>query len=175
MPYHIWAKVRTPEGDTEPFQILAGVLQGDTLAPFLFIIALDYALRCAINGREEDLCFTLTKKASRRVPAKMLTDPDFADDISLLSDTVEKACRLLSEVERQCSRIGLGINAKKTKVMPINTEDPVVRVTTLDGTPLEVVDDFNYLGAWIASTQHDIKIRRAKAWSALHGMDKVWR
>ena len=59
--------------------------------------------------------------------------------------------------------------------MPINTEDPVVRVTTLDGTPLEVVDDFNYLGAWIASTQHDIKIRRAKAWSALHGMDKVWR
>ena len=170
-----WAKVRTPDGDTEPFQILAGVLQGDTLAPFLFIIALDYALRCAINGREEELGFTLSKRASRRVPAKMLTDLDFADDISLLSDTVEKACRLLSEVERQCSRIGLGINAKKTKVMPINADEPVVRVTTLDGTPLEIVDDFNYLGAWIASTQQDIKVRRAKAWSALHRMDKVWR
>ena len=169
------AKVRTPDEDTEPFQILAGVLQGDTLAPFLFIIALDYALRCAINGREEELGFTLSKRASRRVPAKMLTDLDFADDISLLSDTVEKACRLLSEVERQCSRIGLGINAKKTKVMPINADEPVVRVTTLDGTPLEIVDDFNYLGAWIASTQQDIKVRRAKAWSALHRMDKVWR
>ena len=36
-----WAKVRTPDGDTESFEILAGVLQGDTLAPFLFIVALD--------------------------------------------------------------------------------------------------------------------------------------
>ena len=170
-----WAKVRTPDGDTEPFQILAGVLQGDTLAPFLFIIALDYALRCAINGREEELGFTLRKRASRRVPAKMITDLDFADDISLISDTVEKACKLLSEVERQCNRIGLGINAKKTKVMPMNADEPVVQVSTLDGTHLEVVNDYNYLGAWIASTQQDLSVRRAKAWKALHNMDKVWR
>ena len=169
-----WAKVRTYDGITQPFQILSGVLQGDTLAPFLFIIALDYALRLAINGREEEMGFTITQRASRRIPAKMITDLDFADDISLLSDTVEKACKLLDEVEQQCSRIGLGVNAKKTKVMPINAKE-TVRVTTRDGTPLEVVNDFNYLGAWIASTQHDIKVRRAKAWSALNSMNKVWR
>ena len=169
------AKVRTPDGDTESFQILAGVLQGDTLAPFLFIIALDYALRSAISGQEEKMGFTLTKKASRRIPAKMLTDLDFADDISLLSDTVEKASKLLTEVERQCNRIGLFVNAKKTKVMPINAEEPTVKVTTIDGTQLEVVNDFNYLGAWIASTQQDIKVRRAKAWNALNSMSKVWR
>lgn len=34
----------TRDGGTEFFEILAGVLQGDTFAPFLFIIALDYAL-----------------------------------------------------------------------------------------------------------------------------------
>ena len=168
-----WAKVRTPDGDTESFEILAGVLQGDTLAPFLFIVALDYALRCAIDGKEEELGFTLTKRASRRVPAKTLTDLDFADDISLLSDNVEKACKLLIEVERQCLRIGLGMNTKKTKVMAENVENPVVN--TLDGTKLDVVTDFNYLGAWIASTQKDIKIRRARAWSALHSMNKVWK
>ena len=39
------AQVTTPDGDTEFFEILAGVLQGDRLAPFPFIIALDYALR----------------------------------------------------------------------------------------------------------------------------------
>ena len=39
------AQIITPDGDTEFFGIVAGVLQGDTLAPFLFIIALDYALR----------------------------------------------------------------------------------------------------------------------------------
>jgi len=30
---------------TDFFQIVAGVLQGDTLAPFLSVVALDYALR----------------------------------------------------------------------------------------------------------------------------------
>ena len=44
------ARVVTPDGDSEEFDILAGVLQGDTLAPFLFIIVLDYALRQAISG-----------------------------------------------------------------------------------------------------------------------------
>ena len=83
-----WAKVRTPDGDTEPFQILARVLQGDTLAPFLFIIALDYALRCAINDREEELGFTLKRRASQRVSAKMITDLDFADGISLHLSTL---------------------------------------------------------------------------------------
>jgi len=34
--------VRSPDGDTVPFEICAGVLQGDTLAPFLFILCLDY-------------------------------------------------------------------------------------------------------------------------------------
>ena len=37
--------VRSPDGDTDFFDIIAGVLQGDTLAPYLFIICLDYVLR----------------------------------------------------------------------------------------------------------------------------------
>ena len=32
-------KVRSPDGDTEYFDIVAGVLQGDTLAPYLFIMS----------------------------------------------------------------------------------------------------------------------------------------
>jgi len=94
-----WAKVRTADGVT-----LAGVLQGDTLAPFIFIVVLDYALRKAIEGREEELGFTLEKRASRRVAAKMATDLDFADDISLFSDTVEQACTLLNDVEREMAQ-----------------------------------------------------------------------
>ena len=51
----------------------------------------------------EENGFTLVKRASRRVPAKTLTDLDVAtDDISLASNTVEQACKLLAEVERQC-------------------------------------------------------------------------
>ena len=31
-------KFRSPDGDTDFFDIVAGVLQGDTLVPYLFII-----------------------------------------------------------------------------------------------------------------------------------------
>ena len=51
-------QVSTPDGVTDSFNIQAGVLQGDTLAPYLFVIALDYALRVATEGFE-DLGFTL--------------------------------------------------------------------------------------------------------------------
>ena len=37
-------KVRLPYGDIDYFDIVADVLQGDTLAPYLFIICLDYVL-----------------------------------------------------------------------------------------------------------------------------------
>ena len=55
------AKMLSPDGETELFHILAGVLQGDTLAPSLFIIALDFALGKAINEREEELGFQIQR------------------------------------------------------------------------------------------------------------------
>ena len=35
--------------NTDYFDIVAGVLQGNTLAPYLFIIYLDYVLRTSID------------------------------------------------------------------------------------------------------------------------------
>ena len=85
------ARVMTPDGCSEEFDITTGVLQGDTLAPFLFIIVLDYALRQAIVGREESLGFTIKPRRSSRHPAVMLTDLDYTDDIALISRQVEQA------------------------------------------------------------------------------------
>ena len=76
----------SPDGDTEQFMLLAGVLQGDTRALYLIIIVLDYALRQAIVGREEELGFTITPRLSRRVHPVILTDLDFADDIAIISE-----------------------------------------------------------------------------------------
>ena len=89
------AKVITPDGETDLFEILAGVLQGDTLAPYLFVIVLDFAWRIAIDGREEELGFHLVKRRSRRVGPEVVTDMDFADDIALLSEEIEQAQELL--------------------------------------------------------------------------------
>ena len=58
-------KVRSPDGDTEYLDFVGGILQGDTLAPYLFIIYLDYVLRTSTDKIWEN-GFELTKKRSRR-------------------------------------------------------------------------------------------------------------
>ena len=89
-------KVRSPDGDTEYFDIVAGVLQGDTLALYLFIICLDYVLRTSIDKIREN-GFELMKK--RRYPAKTITDNDYADDIAILANTPDQAETLLHSLE----------------------------------------------------------------------------
>ncbi|KAI8477689.1 Exportin-5 [Branchiostoma belcheri] len=168
------AKVVTPDGDTRPFEIQAGVLQGDTLAPYLFVLVLDYALRVAIEGREEELGFQLVKRRSRRIGPKVVTDLDFADDIALLSVELHQAQQLLRNVETSVARVGLQMNAGKTKFMAFNQQSPVCLKTT-DGSTLEKVEDFKYLGSHMESTAKDINSRKAAAWRACNKMDKIWK
>ena len=58
-------------GDTDYFDVVAGVLQGDTLAPYLSIIYLDYVLRMFIDLMKEN-SFKVTKERCRRCPAQKL-------------------------------------------------------------------------------------------------------
>jgi hypothetical protein len=104
------AKVVSPDRKTEMFEIIARVFQGNTLVPFLFIVVLDYALRKATLGREEELRFTITPRRSSRHPKVALKDLDFADDLSLLSDEIVQAQELLLSIEKNCNKVGLGIN-----------------------------------------------------------------
>ena len=108
--------IRTPDGDTDFFQVLAGVLQGDTLAPYLFIIVLDYVLRTSIDENSE-LGFTLHPRRSRRHPATILTDADFADDLALLADNSKDAEALLVLLEVAAEVVGLQVNYGKTNCM----------------------------------------------------------
>ena len=91
-------KVRSPDGDTDYFDIVAGVLHGDTFAPYLFIICLDYMLRTSIDKIKEN-GFKLTKERSRRYPTKTITDTDYADDIALLANTPTQTETLLHSLE----------------------------------------------------------------------------
>ena len=164
-------KVRSPDGDTEYFDIVARVLQGDTLAPYLFIICLDYVLRTSIDKIREN-GFELTKKRSRRYPAKTITDADYADDIAILANTPDQAETLLHSLERAAAGIGLYINAHKTEYMCYNQTGDI---STLDGTPLKLVDKFTYLGSSVESTEKDIDTRLTKAWTAINRLSIIWK
>ena len=87
-------KVCSPHGDTDYFYIIAGVLQRDTLAPYLFIIGLDYVLRMSIDNS-----FKLTKEINRTYPIQTIMDTDYANDIVLQANTSAQAETLLHCLE----------------------------------------------------------------------------
>ena len=156
------ARVLTPDGETELFDILAGVLQGDTLAPYLFAIVLDYVMRCTICGREAELGFQLQKARSRRYAPIILTDLDFADDIALVSSEIEQAQEFITRLESEASQVGLHLNATKTEFMQYN-QDSSPTITTSSGQNLKEVENFKYLGGWMQSTEKDFSIRKTLA------------
>ena len=55
--------------DTNFFNIVGGVFQEDTLAPYIFIICLDYILWMSIGLIQEN-CFTLKKLEAEDIPQK---------------------------------------------------------------------------------------------------------
>ena len=167
------AQVITPDGKTEFFEIQAGVLQGDTLAPYLFIIVMDYCMRIALD-KHPDLGFTLTPARSRRVKAKKISDTDFADDIALVTNTVKEAEELMREVEAVSACVGLRMNEQKTKYLVENIHEPE-EITNIGGQKVELVNDFLYLGAKIRNSEEDITTRKKKAWIACHSLKAVWK
>ena len=74
---------------SDPFEVSTGVLQGDVLAPFLFIVLVDYLLKKATS--DVDTGVVTHPRRSRRYPARVINDLDFADDIALLESTMSQA------------------------------------------------------------------------------------
>ena len=168
------AKVITPGGETETFNILAGALQGDTLAPYLFVIVIDYVMITALVGSEDKLGLQLRKRKIRRVPPITITYMDFVDDISLVSKVIKEAKEMLTRVEKSAKRVGLSMNIGKTKYMSYNTNQQF-EIKAIDGSNLKRDEDFNYLGAWIDSSPNDLIIRKALALRTCHQMRNIWK
>ena len=164
--------VSTPDGDTEAFSVNTGVLQGDTLAPFLFIIIVDYVLRESMQRKE--LGVELRRRQGSRRPAQYLTDLDFADDIALLSHTMANAQTLLQHLESAASTVGLFINRSKTKALAIG-EHKNIGAIALSSGPIETVADFCYLGSWIRTSNKDLTARKAQAWAAADKLRRIWK
>ena len=166
------AKVLTTDGETELFDILAGVLQGDTLAPFLFILVLDYALRTSLD-QNNTLGLLLKKRNGSRNPAQYLTDLDFADDLALIAESISNAELLLHSLEEACSAVGLICNESKTEFISTSSNQDSLKASS--GRDLKRVEDFKYLGSFIMDSNKDFKTRKAMAWVACNKLDKIWR
>ena len=156
-------KVCSPDGDMD-CDIVAGVLQGDTLAPYLFIICLDYVLQTSIDIIKKN-GFILKKKKtrSRRYTAETITDADYPDH-KALANTSTQAESQLHSLGQPAGGIGFDVNVNKTEYMSFDWEEAS---STLDGGPLKLGDKFSYLGSSVSSTESDVNIRLPQTLTAI--------
>ena len=136
--------VQTTDGPTREFHTTTGILQGDTLAPYLFVIVVDYILRQSVdtlNSKGIDI----TPNKTLRDKNKYLTDLDYADDIALTATLLQDAQDLLLSLEDSPAKVGLFLNAKKTESMTVNG----------DRTNQSLLETAHYSRRWRTSNTWD--------------------
>lgn len=182
MQGHVVA-VRTSDSLTgPPIPVGVGVLQGDTLAPYLFIMVLDSVLR----SLPEDECGILvskpTPKMSKRQKQLICTQSEkrigalaFADDVLLLAHSAPELQKLFSCFEEGALSVGLRVNMGKGKTERFfrNAAEGVVKNRA--GEAIPVVNDYKYLGCHALDPEKDISRKRQLAWSSLLKLRNVWK
>ena len=159
-------------GLSDPFDVTTGVLQGDVLAPFLFVVLVDYLLKKATSQLDSGVV-THPRRSRRVHPAKSLNDLDFADDIALLESSISRAQAQLIKTAEAAADLGLVISAPKTEYMTVNcNRQPALQVY---GDPINHVSDFRYLGSMVASGSSDLKRRKSLAWCAFWKLEQLWK
>ncbi|CAG9137025.1 unnamed protein product [Plutella xylostella] len=147
-----------------PIRISAGVKQGCLLSPLLFVILLDDVMRNVV---------AIPRGISWA--SGVLEDLDYADDIVLISPTLDLLQEKLAHLQEEARVMGLRINRRKTVDMRIKakTSDALI----LDDQRLDSVDAFTYLGSTVTrqgGADEDIESRIKKAKAAFAQLKPVW-
>ena len=74
--------------------------------------------------------------------------------------------------EQQKPTLGLHVNADKTEYMCFNQRGDI---STLNSNSLKLMDKFIYLGSSVLSTETDINMWLAKAWTAIDRLLVIWK
>ena len=165
------AFVLTSDGPTRKFSTSSGVLQGDTLAPFLFVMTMDYVLRRAL--RDED-GYLVIRRRSPRHPAIHLTCLAYADDIALTCCSPDAAQRAICRIANEGERVGLHINTTKTKVLHLGTSSsPPLQLP--NGGNIAACSDFKYLGVPVMNADAVVDFRKQQAWRSLHQLRTIFQ
>ena len=110
----------------------------------------------------EDIFKQADKLHGVNIGRKNITNLRYADDTALIAESAEGLQLIVDVVKSESLKRGLKMNIKKTKTMVISRdpESPKVDVK-VDGTTLEQVETFKYLGQTITSDgRSDTAIRQ---------------
>ena len=119
-----------------------GLLQGETSSPILFSLF--------VNDLEKSLTGNSIGVDIIDILIKILM---FADDMIILSTTVEGLQNGLNNLSDYCKKWGLTVNISKTKIMVFRKGGKLSDIEKwfFNGMLLDIVASFNYLGCEISS------------------------
>ena len=114
-----------------------GLKQGCPLSPLLY----------SLYTNDIDRFLTVQRGAATALDSVQVPHCDYADDIALTSNTAECLQFQLNKFHNYTRFKGLKLNTDKTKIMVFFSKDTsAIPTFTYDGTPLELVTHFKYLG-----------------------------
>ena len=93
-------------------------------------------------------------EGSISVGGRTVTNLRYADDVVLITGSLDELQNLVNRVKSESKKAGLFLNIEKTKVMKIQSI-PTENGITIDGDNVENVDKFTYLGATLTNTVED--------------------
>ena len=131
--------IRTREGLTNVFDTVSGVKQDCILAPFLFLMVIDFVIRKTMENKYFGIIW------DHRRPA----DVDFADDLALLDHTHEALQDMTNRLHGLGKKVGLRISNRKTKTMTVGKQHFMPPIT-VDNQNIKNVHKFQYLGNYMA-------------------------
>jgi len=123
-------------------------------------------MKKTVNGRDYGVTWGSEK----------LADLDFADDLALLCNTQEELQEMTNSLQWNAAKVGLCINTEKTKAMIVGNN--TVSALTINGTDIEHVDNFQYLGSYMSNdgdVTYDMCTRIEKASSVFRRLRPIWR
>ena len=136
-----YSRVRVGKNLSGRFPIRNGLKQGDALSPLLFNFALEWAIKrvqvnqdgLKLNGTHQFLAYT--------------------DDVNILGGSIRAVKENAGALVVAAKKIGLEVNADKTKYMVISL-DQIARRThsmKIDNSSFESVDEFKHLGTTLTN------------------------
>ena len=162
------AQVNVGGSLTDPFVVEGGVKQGDVPSPTLFNIMIDLVATLSYDSPEsESLGMFISSMEG------FLTDREFADDNITVAESEEKLQKLIDNLIYFSDGANLSVNTLKTKIMSNRSDANIV----VNGTPLEVVPHYKYLGSYVnpeSTLDKELNVRIGKAWGQFNKLEKVW-
>jgi len=124
--------------DSRKFKLERGARQGDNISPRLFTSCLQDAIIRNIDWEGRGVC----------IDGEYLSHLIFADDIFLISSSMEELEGMLKDIHDISKPVGLNMHLGKTKIMcndKVNKRDIEV-----DGKKIEKVENYVYLGQLVS-------------------------